>query len=138
MTTSYFSEKSPQDLQIYAPDQTTHESDHFSCKNVVISCRGHVCFYAKSELCNKSFAVLKIMRMRQSTVSTLQKTNSPMIVLNQRLGFASPSLLMVQDLLPWLHAQLISRNFLYHIQPYVQGESKHLDCVGKWLSYYLA
>ena len=59
-----------------------------------------------------------------------------MIVLNQRLGFASPGLLMVQELLPCLHAQLISRNFLYHIQPYVQGESKHLDCVRKWRSYY--
>ena len=105
-------------------------------KRSLLYARVTYAFYGKPEPRNKSFAVLKIMRMRQSTVSTLYQTNSPMIVLNQRLGFASPSLLMVQHLLPWLHAQLISRNFLYHTQPYVQGESKQPDCVRKWRSYY--
>ena len=47
-----------------------------------------------------------------------------------KVGFTSATSIWCGTLgdLPWLHAQLISRNFVYHTLAYVQGESKHLNC----------
>ena len=58
-----------------------------------------------------------------------------MLILNQRLGFASAGLLMVQrGPVAWLEVEIISRQNIFQItlSRTVQGESKHLGTVGGW------